>query len=117
MNHKRTERLYREEGLALRRKRHRKRAAGVRVVRPSPTRSNERWSMDFLHDQLGNGRRFRVLPMVDAYSREAPAMVADTSLTSARVVEVLARLADMRDRPGLITVDNGPEFAGSALDA
>src|SRR3990167_4271463 len=52
VNHKRTERLYREEGLALRRKRHRKRAAGVRVTLPAPTRPNERWAMDFLHDRL-----------------------------------------------------------------
>lgn len=117
VNHKRTERLYREEGLALRRKRHRKRAAGVRVTLPTPTRPNERWSMDFLHDRLVDGRRFRVLTMVDDYSREAPAIVADTSLTGARVVEVLERLAEARELPGFITVDNGPEFAGSALDA
>ena len=73
--------------------------------------------MDFLHDRLADGRRFRVLTMVDAYSRESPAIVADTSLPGARVVEVLERLAENRSLPGLITVDNGPEFAGSALDA
>jgi len=117
INHKRTERLYREEGLALRRKRHRKRAAGVRVTLPAATRSNERWSMDFLHDRLTDGRRFRVLTMVDDYSRECPTLVADTSLTGRRVVEVLERLAETRGLPSLITVDNGPEFAGSALDA
>jgi len=117
VNHKRTERLYRAEGLALRRKRHRKRAAGVRVLLPRPTRPTERWSMDFLHDRLEDGRRFRVLTMVDDYSRECPALVADTSLTGARVVQVLERLADTSGLPALITVDNGPEFAGSALDA
>ena len=117
VNHKRTERLYREEGLALRRKRHRKRAAGIRVTLPMPTRPNERWSMDFLHDRLADGRRFRVLTMVDDYSREAPAMTVDTSLPGARVVEVLERLAETRGLPQVITIDNGPEFAGSALDA
>ncbi len=117
VNHKRTERLYRAEGLALRRKRHRKRAAGVRVMLPLPTRPTERWSMDFLHDRLEDGRRFRVLTMVDDYSRECPALVVDTSLTGARVVQVLERLADTSGLPALITVDNGPEFAGSALEA
>lgn len=117
VNHKRTERLYRAEGLALRRRRYRKRAAGVRVTLPMPTRPNERWSMDFLHDRLADGRRFRVLTMVDDYSRECPTLVVDTSLTGVRVVQVLERLAESRGLPGLITVDNGPEFAGSALDA
>jgi len=117
VNHKRTERLYREEGLALRRKRHRKRAAGVRVTLPASTKSNERWAMDFLHDQLADGRRFRVLTMVDEYSRESPAMVADTSLPGTRVVEVLERLAETHGLPRTLRIDNGPEFAGSALDA
>lgn len=117
VNHKRTERLYRIEGLALRRRRHRKRAAGVRVTLPAATRPTERWSMDFLHDRLADGRRFRVLTMVDDYSRECPALVADTSLTGARVVQVLECLAEAQSLPQRITVDNGPEFAGSALDA
>jgi len=117
VNHTRTERLYREEGLALRRKRHRKRAAGVRVTLPPPTRPNERWAMDFLQDRRADGRRFRVLTMVDAYSRESPAIMADTSLPGATVVEVLERLAETRRLPQGITIDNGPEFAGSALDA
>ena len=117
VNHKRTERLYRLEGLALRRKRHRKRAAGVRVTLPAPRQPNERWAMDFLHDRFATKRPFRVLTMVDEYSRESPAIVADTSLTGAKVVEVLERLADGRGLPQVITVDNGPEFAGTALDA
>ena len=117
VNHKRTERLYRAEGLALRRRRHRKRAAGVRVTLPAATQPNERWSMDFLHDRLADGRRFRVLTMVDDYSRECPALVADTSLPGVRVVEVLDRLAETHGLPQRLTIDNGPEFAGSALDA
>ena len=117
VNHKRTERLYRIEGLALRRRKHPKRAAGVRVTLPRPTRPNERWSMDFLHDRLEDGRRFRVLTMIDDYSRECPALVADTSLPGMRVVEVLDRLAETRGLPQRITIDHGPEFAGSALEA
>jgi len=72
INHKRTERIYREGGLALRRKRHRKSAAGVRVIMSSPQRTNERWSMDFVTDSIVTGRRFRDLTIVDDYSRECP---------------------------------------------
>ena len=73
--------------------------------------------MDFLHDRLADGRRFLVLTMIDAYSRESPAIVVDTSLTGGRVVEVLERLAKTHGLPQTLRIDNGPEFAGSALDA
>lgn len=116
INHKRTERLYREEGLALRRKRRRKGAAGTRVVMPAPEKPNQRWSMDFVADSIVTGRRFRALTIVDDYSRECPAIEVDTSLGGARVVGVLERLGDLRGLPEVITVDNGPEFAGKALD-
>ncbi len=116
-NHKRTERIYREEGLALRRKRRRKGAAGVRVVMPAAERPNQRWSMDFVTDSIVTGRRFRALAIVDDFSRECPAIEVDTSLGGARVVDVLERLADRRGLPEVITVDNGPEFAGKSLDA
>ena len=116
VNHKRTERIYKEEGLALRRKRRRKRAAGTRVIIPAPERPNQKWSMDFVSDSVVTGRRFRALAIVDDYSRECPAIEVDTSLGGARVVNVLERLADMRGLPEVITVDNGPEFAGKALD-
>ena len=116
VNHKRTERLYREEGLALRRKRRRKGAAGVRMVIPAPGRPNQKWSMDFVTDSIVTGRRFRALAIVDDYSRECPAIEVDTSLGGARVVSVLERLADMRGLPEVITLDNGPEFAGKAMD-
>jgi putative transposase len=117
VNHKRTERIYKEEGLALRRKRRRKGAAGARMVIPAPERSNQKWSMDFVTDSIVTGRRFRALAIVDDYSRECPAIEVDTSLGGVRVVSVLERLADMRGLPEVITVDNGPEFAGKALDA
>jgi putative transposase len=116
VNHKRTERIYKEEGLALRRKRRRKGAAGVRMVIPPPERPNQRWSMDFVADSIVTGRRFRALTIVDNYSRECPAIEVDTSLGGARVVGILDRLADIRGLPEVITVDNGPEFAGKALD-
>jgi len=116
VNHKRTERIYREEGLALRRKRRRKGATGVRVVIPSAQRPNEHWSMDFVSDSIVTGRRFRALIVVDNYSRECPVIEVDTSLGGARVVNVLERLSDTRGLPEVITVDNGPEFVGRALD-
>ncbi len=116
VNHKRTERIYREEGLALRRKRRRKGTAGARVIIPAPERPNQRWSMDFVSDSTVTGRRFRALTIVDDYSRECPAIEVDTSLGGVRVVGVLERLAETRGLPEVITVGNGPEFAGKALD-
>lgn len=117
VNHKRVERLYRQEGLSLRRKRARKRGAWRRVLLPVPQQVNERWSMDFVTDSLTNGRRFRSLTIVDDHSRESVAIEADFSLTGERVTRVLERLAQTRGWPHIITVDNGPEFAGKALDA
>ena len=116
INHKRTERIYTEEGLALRRKQRRKVAAVARVVMPAPERLNQKWSMDFVIDSIVTGRRFRALAIVDDYSRECPAIEVDTSLGGRRVVGVLKRLADIRGLPEVITVDNGPEFAGRAMD-
>lgn len=116
VNHKRTERIYREEGLSLRRKRRRKAVAGARMTIPAPERPNQKWSMDFVTDSTVTGRRFRALTIVDNYSRESPAIEVDTSLGGARVVNVLERLAEARGLPETITVDNGPEFAGKVLD-
>ena len=116
VNHKRTERIYREEGLSLRKRRRRKTAAQSRVILPAPQRPNEIWSMDFVTDSLVTGRRFRALVIVDDYSRECPAIEVDTSLGGARVVSVLERLMGIRGLPEVITIDNGPEFTGKALD-
>ncbi len=116
INHKRTERLYCKEGLALRRKRRRKGAAVARVIIPPPQGVNERWSMDFVSDNTVTGRRFRALTIIDDYSRECPAIEVDTSLGGRRVVGVLDRLTQTRGLPEVITIDNGPEFAGRALD-
>ena len=116
VNHKRVERLYREEGLSLRKRKRRKTAAMDRVIPPKPEKPNERWSMDFVTDSTVTGRRFRVLAIIDDYSRECPAAEVDTSLGGSRVVSVLERLAETRGLPKVITMDNGPEFAGKALD-
>ncbi len=117
VNHKRVERLYQQEGLSLRRKRRRKSASHLRVILPVPNRVNERWSMDFVTDSLTSGRRFRSLTIVDDHSRECVAIEVDFSLTGERVARVLERFALTRGLPNVITVDNGPEFAGKALDA
>ncbi len=116
INHKRVTRIYRQEGLSLRRKRRKKRISHLRVVRPAPTRVNQRWSMDFVMDSLWNGRRFRALTIVDDFSRESPAIEVDQSLSGLRVSRVLDRLAEVRGLPQVITVDNGPEFQSRVLD-
>ena len=114
-NHKRVERLYRAEGLAVR-KRARKRVARARVERPPSLAPNARWSMDFVRDTTAGGRVFRALTVVDDFTREALVIEVDTSLGGARVVQALERLALGRALPAAISVDNGPEFAGRALD-
>ena len=116
VNWKRVYRLYRASGLAVKRRR-RKRTAVARRPLPPATRPNERWSMDFVHDRLSNGRWFRSLTIVDDFTRECLAIEVDTSLTGARVVEVLTQLAQARPLARTIVVDNGPEFAGRVLDA
>lgn len=83
---------------------------------PAPQQVNERWSMDFVTDSIVTGRRFRALAIVDDYSRECPVIEVDTSLGGHRVVGVLERLAETRGLPEVITMDNGPEFTGRALD-
>lgn len=115
VNKKLVQRVYREEGLTVRRRK-RKRVAVPRMPLPAPTKPNERWSMDFVSDALGDGRRFRALTIVDDCTRESPAIEVDTSLPGARVVRVLERLAETRGLPKAIVCDNGPEFRGEALD-
>lgn len=114
-NKKLVQRVYREEGLAVRRRK-RKRVAVPRTPLPSPRGPNERWSMDFVSDALGDGRRFRALTIVDDFTRESPAIEVDTSLAGERVVRVLERLAATRGLPQAIVCDNGPEFRGEVLD-
>lgn len=116
VNVKRVYRLYREEGLAVRRRK-RKRVAVARQPMPVPTRLNECWAMDFMSDALASGRRYRVFNVVDVLSREALAAEVDTSLPAARVIRALEEIAAMRGYPTRITLDNGPEFRSMVLDA
>jgi putative transposase len=117
VNHKRVYRLYRLEGLALRRKTRKKRLSLPRVLGPAATRPHREWGMDFLSDRLVDGRRFRVLTVVDHVSRVSPAIAVDASLTGARVVTILEQVTATLGRPERIRVDNGPEFISKALDA
>jgi len=116
VNHKRVYRFYREEGLAVRRRKRKSRAAFVRQPLVAPTRVNQGWSMDFMADALAPGRRFRTLNIVDEYTREALAIEVDTSLPGARVVRVLEQLRQQGRKPEWMVTDNGPEFTGRALD-
>jgi putative transposase len=115
-NHKRIRRLYRAEGLAVRR-RGRKRVSVPRVPIVPATKPNERWAMDFMRDTLRGNRAFRMLNVLDTYTRECVAMEVDVSLGGERVVRVLERLGAGRPLPQTIVVDNGPEFHSKALDA
>jgi putative transposase len=116
VNHKRVERLYREEGLSLRRRRRRKRLSHLRVLRQAPRAANQAWALDFVHDRLLDGRGFRALTVLDEWSRESLAIEVDVSLTGERVKRVLERLTGGRGVPVVIQTDNGPEFTGRVLD-
>ena len=116
VNHKRVYRLYQEEGLQVRRRKRKRIGAVERQPLAIPVRQNERWSMDFVADALTDGRRFRSLNIVDDFNRECLAAQVDTSITGARVVRVLEQLRELRGLPQVLVTDNGPEFAGQALD-
>lgn len=116
INYKRVQRIYQQEGLQVRRRRRKHRATVPRPPMPVPTGANERWSMDFVRDTLGDGRAFRSLTIVDDCTRESPAIEVDFSLPGARVVAVLGRLKQTHGLPKAIVCDNGPEFAGAELD-
>jgi putative transposase len=115
MNAKKLFRLYKEEGLSVRRRRGRKRATGTRAPMSIPQGPNQRWSLDFVSDALDWGRRFRVLAVVDDFTREALALVVDTSISGARVARELDALIAVRGRPGMIVSDNGTELTSRAV--
>jgi putative transposase len=117
VNHKRIHRLYRGEGLMVRRRLRKRIAASKRVPLPLPSRANERWSLDFVSDQLADGRVFRTLNIVDDFTRECRAIEVDTSLSGHRLVRVLERLCVEHGRPTALVMDNGPELTSKALDA
>ena len=115
MNHKKLYRLYREERLMVRRRGGRKRALGTRAPMELPQTLNQRWSLDFVSDTLADGRRFRILCIVDDFSRECLATVVDTSLSGVRVVRELERLSLERATPKIIVSDNGTELTSLAV--
>lgn len=117
INRKKLLRLYREEGLALVRQRRKKRVAAVRVPLPPPLRRTERWSMDFIHDRLADGRAFRCFTVVDDFTRESVAIEVGPSLPAWRITAVLDRAMRDRGKPRSLVCDNGPEFAGRIFDA
>lgn len=116
INHKRVYRLYKEEGLSLRLKSKKKRTSQPRVPMPVPTAPNQVWSMDFMADRLADGRQFRLLTLVDNFSRVSPEIEVDFSLNGRRVVDVLERLKLRFGLPKAIKVDNGSEFISKAVD-
>jgi len=115
MNQKKLRRLYREEKLQVRKRGGRKRALGTRRPMVLPGRANERWSLDFVSDAFTDGRRFRVLAVVDDYSRECLALVADTSLSGLRLTRELDAVMKQRGQPRTIVSDNGTEMTSMAV--
>ena len=112
---KKLRRLYREERLQVRRRGGRKRALGTRRPMLVPDAPNVRWSLDFVSDALTDGRRFRVLAVVDDHTRECLALVADTSLSGLRVVRELDAVIAHRGRPAMVVSDNGTELTSMAV--
>lgn len=108
-------RLYREEGLTVRKRRARRRAVGTRAPILVEARANARWSLDFVHDQFACGRRFRVLNIVDDVTRECLAAIPDTSISGRRVARELTDLISRRGKPGMIVSDHGTEFTSNAI--
>lgn len=117
VNHKRVYRLYGEEGLALKRRRpKRRKSAATRAVRPTTTAANERWAMDFVHDTLIGGGAIRILGTVDVHTRECVTLVARQAFRGEDVARALSDAGKERGLPGVIQVDNGTEFTSRALD-
>jgi putative transposase len=108
-------RLYREEGLTVRKRKARRRAVGTRTPILVEAKVNARWSLDFVHDQFAAGRRFRILNVVDDVTRECLAAIPDTSISGKRVARELAAIINARGKPAMIVSDNGTEFTSNAI--
>ena len=108
-------RLYREEGLTVRKRRARRKAVGTRTPLLTEAKANARWSLDFVHDQFALGRRFRVLNIVDDVTRECLAAIPDTSISGRRVARELTAIIDRRGKPEMIVSDHGTEFTSNAI--
>jgi putative transposase len=115
INWKKLYRLYREERLTVRKRGGRKRALGTRAPMTIPQGANQRWSLDFVADTLTDGRRFRILCVIDDFSRECLATVADNSLSGERVARELDHIAERRGYPCMIVSDNGTELTSNAI--
>jgi putative transposase len=116
ISHKRTERIYKDEGLSLTIRRRKKRASCARVEIPRAQGRNELWAMDFIHDSMGSNRKLRILPIIDTYTKECHRIEVDRSIAGRRVTEVLSEVASMQGLPDNIVVDNGPEFISNSMD-
>jgi putative transposase len=117
VNHKRVYRIYREEGLSVRKRKRKRAVSAARTPLLRPTRSNEVWGLDFVSDAIWSGRKLRMLTVVDLYTREALAIEVDTSLSGGRVARVLEQvIAERGQAPEAIVMDNGPELTSKALD-
>lgn len=116
VNHKKVFRIYREEGLKVRKAKRKRVTQNRAYILPLPTEVNEVWAMDFVHDYKSDGRPLKCLTIVDLLSKESPAIEADSSLPAPRVVRVLDWVKETRGLPKHIVVDNGPEFISVALD-
>lgn len=108
-------RLYREEGLLVRKRRARRKAIGTRAPILIEAKANARWSLDFVHDQFANGRRFRILNVVDDVTKECLGAIPDTSISGKRVARELTTMIERRGKPGMIVSDNGTEFTCNAM--
>ena len=116
LNRKKLYRLYKEERLTVRKRGGRKRALGTRAPMAIPQGRNLRWSLDFVADTLVTGRRFRILTLVDDFTRECLGLVVDTSLTGMRVARELDRIVELRGyHPRMIVSDNGTELTSNAI--
>jgi putative transposase len=115
VNRKKLYRLYREERLMVRKRGGRKRALGTRAPMAIPQGPNQRWSLDFVSDALASSRKFRVLTVVDDFSRECLALVVDNSLSGVRVARELDRIVTMRGAPCMVVSDNGTELTSHAI--
>jgi putative transposase len=108
-------RLYREEGLTVRKREARRRAVGTRTPILVEAKVNARWSLDFVHDQFALGCRFRILNIADDVTRECLAAIPDTSISGKRVARELTALIDRRGKPKMVVSDNGTEFTSNAI--
>lgn len=115
INHKKVWRLYKEEGLKVRKRNGRKKALGIRGTAFKAQKPNEKWSLDFVHDALADGRKIRLLTIIDEFTRECLKIVVDTSLSGKRVCRELDYLIEQRGKPKLIVSDNGTEFTSNSL--